>query len=154
MLKLFACVIAVLMANATAKAESAKPSPKDAAAVRACLESERGEELDGARCIGVVADPCLENANSTADMNDCSTREYRVWDALLNDSYGQVRKLLDAKQQIKLRDAQRAWLASRDKTCQFYWDFHQGSIASPMAAYCMVRETARRVMFLRRFLKS
>jgi uncharacterized protein YecT (DUF1311 family) len=153
-IKLCACVIAALMMTAAASAESAKPAPKDAAAVRACLNSERGGELDGERCIGVIADPCLETAASTADMNDCATREYRVWDALLNDAFGQVRKLLDAKQQIKLRDMQRAWIASRDKTCQFYWDFHQGSIASPMAAYCMARETARRVMFLRRFLKG
>jgi uncharacterized protein YecT (DUF1311 family) len=146
--------VVLMFATTFAMAEAAKPSPKDAAAVQACLTSDRGAELDGERCIGVVADPCLDTANSTADMNDCSTREHRVWDALLNNAYGQVRGMLDAEQQIKLRDMQRAWIASRDKTCQFYWDFHQGSIASPMAAYCMVRETARRTMFLRRFLKG
>ena len=147
-------VVVLMFAASAAIAETAKPSPKDAAAVHACLTSDRGAELDGERCIGVVANPCLEQARSTADMNDCSAREHRVWDALLNNAYGQVREMLDAEQQIKLRDMQRAWIASRDKTCQFYWDFHQGSIASPMAAYCMVRETARRTMFLRRFLKG
>ena len=155
MVKSFTCaVIALVLAAPVAMAEAAKPAPKDAAAVQACLKSDRGAELDGERCIGVVADPCLDKANSTADMNECSGRELRVWDALLNAAYGQVREMIDAEQQIKLRDMQRAWIASRDKTCQFYWDFHQGSIASPMAAYCMVRETARRTMFLRRFLKG
>ena len=38
--------------------------------------------------------------------------------------------------------------AVRDKTCAFYWDFFQGTMASPMSAYCNVRETARRAMFL------
>ena len=31
---------------------------------------------------------------------------------------------------------------------------HQGTIASPMAAYCTMKETARRVLFLRHFFKS
>jgi uncharacterized protein YecT (DUF1311 family) len=149
-----AAVAALLLATTAAPAESARPSPKDTAVVQTCLISDRSGEHGGERCIGVVADPCLQNASSTADMTDCSARELRVWDALLNEAYGQVRKMVDAKQQIKLRDMQRAWIASRDKTCTFYWDFHQGSIASPMAAYCMVRETGRRAIFLRGFLKS
>ena len=154
MLKPVACAAALILSAAGAWAQAEKPAPKDAAAVQACLDSERGEELDGARCIGVVADPCLENANSTVDMRECSSRELRVWDVMLNDAYAQVREQLDAKQQIKLRDMQRAWIASRDKTCAFYYDFHQGTMATPLIAYCMVRETARRTMFLRRFLKG
>jgi uncharacterized protein YecT (DUF1311 family) len=49
---------------------------------------------------------------------------------------------------------QRAWIAARDRSCAFYWDYHQGTIAVPMVAYCMLRETARRVMFLRGFLEG
>jgi uncharacterized protein YecT (DUF1311 family) len=47
---------------------------------------------------------------------------------------------------------QRSWIETRDKTCAFYWDYFQGTMASPMSSYCNVRETARRVMFLKFFM--
>ncbi|MFZ3309614.1 MAG: lysozyme inhibitor LprI family protein [Xanthobacteraceae bacterium] len=43
---------------------------------------------------------------------------------------------------------QRAWLAYRDTTCTFYQDKIQGSMAYPMQAACIARETARRAMLL------
>ena len=61
---------------------------------------------------------------------------------------------LDDKQQIKLRDMQRAWIASRDKTCAFYWDYFQGSMANPMLAECVSRQTARGALFLLGFLNE
>ena len=47
---------------------------------------------------------------------------------------------------------QLAWIASRDKTCAFYWDYFQGSMAMPMSIGCDNRETARRALFLLGFL--
>jgi uncharacterized protein YecT (DUF1311 family) len=47
---------------------------------------------------------------------------------------------------------QRAWIESRDRTCAFYWDYFQGTMASPMTAFCSNRETARRALFLLGFL--
>ncbi len=73
---------------------------------------------------------------------------------MLNADYKALQAILDRKQNAKLREMQRAWTASRDKSCEFYWDFHQGTIAASMIAYCMMRETARRVMFLRAFIES
>jgi uncharacterized protein YecT (DUF1311 family) len=155
MVKLVACAVMVLMPFASpASAETAKPSDKDTEVVETCLFSDRGGERDGEFCIGAIADACLENAKTTAEMNACSDRERRVWDAMLNKTYGEVRKLLDAKQQIKLRDMQRAWLVSRDWSCGFYWDFYQGTIAARMVPYCTMKETARRALFLRHFYKN
>jgi uncharacterized protein YecT (DUF1311 family) len=155
MIKAFACAVMLLMPLAvSARAETAKPSEKDVEIVETCLFSDRGGERDGEFCIGAIADACLEKAKSTAEMNACSDRERRVWDALLNKTYDELRKLLDAKQQIKLREMQRAWIVSRNRSCGFYWDFHQGTIASPMAAYCTMKETARRALFLRHFYKN
>ena len=102
--------------------------------------------------IGVVADPCLKQARSTADSNACAGRELAVWDSMLNDTYRRLGEHLDEQQKIKARDMQRAWIESRDKTCTFYWDYFQGTMASPMSSYCVVRETARRAMFLKFFL--
>jgi uncharacterized protein YecT (DUF1311 family) len=57
-----------------------------------------------------------------------------------------------AAQAAKLRDMQRAWIASKEKTCAFYWDYYHGTMASPMAASCVNRETARRALFLLGFM--
>jgi uncharacterized protein YecT (DUF1311 family) len=46
---------------------------------------------------------------------------------------------------------QRAWIAYRDTTCNFYWDKIQGTMAIPMSAACNARETARRAVLLRFF---
>ncbi len=51
------------LAAAPGAAESVRA--RDTAAVQNCLKSEHGRELDGERCIGVVAEPCLDKANST-----------------------------------------------------------------------------------------
>jgi uncharacterized protein YecT (DUF1311 family) len=71
---------------------------------------------------------------------------------MLNDTFRRLRDKLDDER--KLRDLQRAWIESRDKTCSFYYDYYQGTMASPMSAYCNVRETARRAMFLKFFLND
>ena len=145
-----AVVLLILGATASA-AETAQP--RDTAAVQACLKSERGQELAGERCIGVVADPCGEKGLSTAEQVECATRELLVWDAILNADYKTLLRELDKAQIAKLQDAQRAWIASRDRTCDFYWHFHQGTMAVPMSAYCRLRETARRVIYLRGFVE-
>ncbi len=74
-------------------------------------------------------------------------------DAILNETYHRLREKLDDQQQVKLRDMQRAWIASRDKTCPFYWDYFKGTIASPMSASCDNREIALRALFLLGFFE-
>jgi uncharacterized protein YecT (DUF1311 family) len=147
-----ALVAAVALSLGSAVAETAAPNARDVAAVQGCLKSQRGRDLKGERCIGVVADPCLKRARSTADQNACADRELRVWDDILNETYRRLGQRFDDDQKAKARDMQRAWIENRDKTCAFYWDFFQGTMASPMSSYCNVRETARRAMFLMFFM--
>jgi len=147
-----AMALALVQAPGESVAQSTAPSARDVTAVQSCLRSQRGRELKGERCIGVVADPCLKSARSTADQNACADRELAVWDDILNETYRRLGRRLDDEQKGKARDMQRAWIESRDKTCAFYWDYFQGTMASPMSAYCSVRETARRAMFLKFFL--
>jgi uncharacterized protein YecT (DUF1311 family) len=132
--------------------QPAAPNARDVAVVQDCLKSQRGRELKGERCIGVVVDPCLKRARSTADQNACADRELAVWDDILNETYRRLGKHLDEEQQGKAREMQRSWIETRDKTCAFYWDYFQGTMASPMSSYCNVRETARRAMFLKFFM--
>lgn len=133
-----------------------KPDPKASAAIQSCIKSHSGPDDDWETCIGIVSKPCLDRpeARSTADNNACITREQEVWDDILNETYRRLREKLDDQQQVKLRDMQSAWIASRDKTCAFYWDYFQGTMASPMSASCDNREIARRALFLRGILND
>jgi uncharacterized protein YecT (DUF1311 family) len=84
----------------------------------------------------------------------CDRREQAVWDNILNEAYRSLLAKLDETQQQKLRDMQRAWIASRDKSCSFFYDYFEGTMANPMIAACEARETGRRALFLLGFLND
>jgi uncharacterized protein YecT (DUF1311 family) len=156
-----AALIAAVLATAPIHAETAnpdqhKPDARDSQAIQSCIKSARGGAQKQERCIGIIADPCLKRpaANSTAGQTDCADRELAVWDDILNETFRRLRDKLDDEQKTKLRDMQRAWIESRDRTCKFYWDYYQGTMATPMSALCTNRETARRALFLLGFLED
>ena len=60
-----------------------------------------------------------------------------IWDVLLNENYKRLRNDLDETQIAGLRDMQRAWI--------------QGTMAIPLGAACVARETARRALLLKFF---
>jgi uncharacterized protein YecT (DUF1311 family) len=130
-----------------AVAES-KPDARDIAAIRDCVENEGGET-----CIATVAKPCSERPENQSGHGEaeCYDREQAAWDLLLNKSFRKLTKNLEPQQRDKLREMQRAWIVNRDKTCEFFWDFYQGTMAVPMQSACLNRETARRALFLLRF---
>ena len=146
----------LLLAAAPGVAQNPKQAGADSKAIQSCIKSVKGSVIRADRCIGTVADPCLKRpgAQSTADMVQCAGREAAVWDDILNETFRRLRDKLDEEQRTKLRDMQRAWIESRDRTCAFYYDYHQGSIAAPMGALCVNRETARRALFLLDFLND
>ena len=152
-----AAFVILFMAGAAAAARASHQAADDSNTVQDCVKTAAGPGVDYAkaeRCIGVVANPCLDGdkATSTAAMNACIDRERSVWDDILNETYRRLGDKLDAGQKAKLRAMQRAWIASRDASCHFYWDYYQGTMASPMASSCVNRETARRALFLLGFL--
>jgi uncharacterized protein YecT (DUF1311 family) len=152
-----AIAVVVGMTGALAQTARQKMAADDVNVIEDCVKTATGpgKSMDAAEvCVGKVSSPCLDDpkTKSTADMNACIDREKAVWDDILNEAYRQLRAKLDGGQQTKLRDMQRAWMASRDKTCGFYWDFYQGTMASTMAASCVNRETARRALFLYGFI--
>jgi len=147
----------VLLAAAPGIAQNPKQAGNDSKAIQSCVKNVKGSVArNGERCIGIIADPCLKRpgALSNADMAACAGRESSVWDDILNETFRRLRDKLDDEQKGKLRDMQRAWIESRDRTCAFYYDYHQGSIAVPMGALCVNRETARRALFLLDFLND
>jgi uncharacterized protein YecT (DUF1311 family) len=146
----------VLLVAVPGIAQSPKQAGQDSKAIQSCIKSVKGAATNAERCIGMIANPCLKRpgALSNADMVACASRESSVWDDILNETFRRLGDKLDAEQKVKLRDMQRAWIESRDRTCAFYYDYHQGSIAVPMSALCVNRETARRALFLLDFLND
>jgi uncharacterized protein YecT (DUF1311 family) len=132
-----------------------KPDTRASATIQDCVKAKAATGM-AVTCIGIVSSPCLERnqAPSTADMVNCVARERAVWDDILNETYRRLRDKLDDTQKEKLREMQRAWIASRDKTCAFYWDYYQGTMAHPMRAECVNRQTAERALFLLGFLND
>jgi uncharacterized protein YecT (DUF1311 family) len=142
-------VLAISLARAAGADDS--PDPKDLEAVQACLKARGGAARDREICIEVVAKPCIgpdEPAKPPSALIECFGREQLVWDQMLNQAFRTLRDGLDDKQRTRLRNMQRSWVATRDRTCAFYYDYFQGSMANPMMASCTNRETARRAIFL------
>ena len=145
-----AVAVASLLSAGSAFALKPSQAVRDVATVQNCIKSKSGNEE---KCIGLVSEPCLKDVSgATSEMTGCISREQAIWDDILNETFKRLRDKLDEEQKVKLRDMQRAWITSREKTCTFYWDFFQGTMATPMSAECNNRETARRAIFLLGFL--
>jgi uncharacterized protein YecT (DUF1311 family) len=139
--------------GSAALAQGDKPDAKLSAQIQDCIKTKTGANWES--CVGIASGPCQNNSKgATSELTACSAREQAVWDDILNETFRRLRDKLEKDQQDKLRDMQRAWIVSRDKTCAFYWDFFQGTMASPMSAECMNRETGRRALFLLGFLND
>jgi uncharacterized protein YecT (DUF1311 family) len=144
-----------LFAADVARAQSAKPSAAEVKAVRECA-AKYAEDLEAAEreCLfKLVAAPCADRPDHQANaaQADCFRLEASIWDDLLNENYRELRDALGQDQQAKLREMQQAWVTSRDRTCGFYHHKIQGTMAVPMAAACLARETHRRAMLLKFF---
>lgn len=88
-------------------------------------------------------DQCISAAGGvTPSMHDCIDAEYRFQDARLNTAYKVLMAKLGGKAEVKLRDAQRHWIATRDERCALDPDSGQ---AGALDAYeCRLEMTATR----------
>jgi len=145
-------ILLAAAASAPAQAQSRKPTAREIAAIRDCAAKDK-EDLDTGeqQCLfKLVAEPCIGPFGSASDgkMADCYAIEGAIWDGLLNENYKKLLATLDDAQTGKARAMQRAWIAYRDSTCEFYDDKIQGTMSIMMHAACNTRETARRAMLL------
>jgi len=151
------CVLPFLLGTATAAvhAQSRKPAVKEVAAIRDCAKKHETDldEVERQCLFNLVGTPCTEKpeGQSNVGMADCYRLEGAIWDDLLNENYKSLAADLDDEQKAKLREMQRAWIAYRDSTCDFYYTKIQGTMAGPMGAACAARETARRAVLLKFF---
>jgi uncharacterized protein YecT (DUF1311 family) len=138
-----------------AQAEPRKPTAQEVTAIRNCAAKYQ-EDLDAVEreCLfKLVGDPCTNTPEGSSNVGtaDCYRLETSIWDNLLNENFKDLLGAIDDQQGAKLRAMQRAWIAYRDTTCNFYWDKIQGTMAIPMSAACYTRETARRAVLLQFF---
>jgi len=141
----------------SSQAQTDKPDPKDAAVIIKCLRAGGVKGGDRQSCVGLVSTPCLQDdqANrTTVGMDKCGDREFFVWNDILEKVSQRIHKDLDAKQRKKLESIQKSWIAARNGSCGFYWDYFKGTMAGPLVAECMADETARRVLFLLGFVED
>jgi uncharacterized protein YecT (DUF1311 family) len=148
-MKSWIVIFIVIVAAAVAQAQSPKTKPT----LESCLAATKAKpNID--ICIGVTSNPCIgpdEGAKRDSEVTACLDDEQKQWDKVLNASFQALIKGLEPEQQTKLREMQRIWLQSRAATCGFYYDYFDGTMANPMIADCMNRETARRAIFLKGF---
>jgi len=142
----------VITTVSSAQAQTRKPTAQETKLIRDCFE-KKGGTAEADECIGLVATPCGEAPNRQANLDqaDCYRIEAAVWDVILNATFKELKDDLDEAQEKKLREMQRAWIASRDRTCEFFHIKINGSMAVPMSAACLMRETARRALLLKTF---
>jgi uncharacterized protein YecT (DUF1311 family) len=152
--KLRALAVALLAGLAVTAASSAQAQTRKATAqetklIRDCV-AQKSQNGKGEQCIGLVASRCLKKPGGDANLNraDCYRIEQETWDGLLNETYKALQGDLDEDQKTKARDMQRAWIAARDATCEFYHHKIQGSMSVPMTASCLLTETARRALLM------
>lgn len=143
-------LILVLSGSVDGQAQNRKPTTQEIKAVRDCAEKHPDDGKGEEECsFKLVADPCIEKNGSNLGTADCYRIETVIWDEILNENYkGLLASLDDKEQEKKLKDMQRAWIAYRDTTCDFYWFKIRGSMSVPMTASCQLRETARRAFLL------
>jgi uncharacterized protein YecT (DUF1311 family) len=101
----------------------------------------RADDADGVDC---------KNAMAQNDMNVCADRDYRKADAVLNRTYQDAIKGLDAHTLDLVRKAQRAWIAFRDAECTYESAENEGGSIYPMVySGCLTRLTKLRTQQLK-----
>lgn len=94
-------------------------------------------------------DDCDRNNQSQMAMNQCAGVDAAKADAELNKVYKQLAAQADGKEKTALRDAQRAWIAFRDKECEYRTIGEDGGSIRPMElAMCAQEMTEARTKAL------
>lgn len=79
------------------------------------------------------------------DMNNCAAAELTAADALLNQSYQELLRVLPPERVELLREAQRAWIRFRDAECELQASEVRGGSMEPMVhALCLAQLTEER----------
>lgn len=110
-------------------------------------------------CVIMVRDlPASEkdcsDAASTAEMQTCADKLYQAADAELNRVYRQLASKLSTSRREKLKTAQQAWIAFRDKNAAFAASVVEGGTMYPILEISeLTTMTKQRTEQLKGYLK-
>lgn len=104
--------------------------------------------------IDAAYDACTDKDPSTAGMVGCAAEAEAAWDKELNAAYRDLVAALKGKSLETLREAQRAWVAQRDKEHALQASIHeqlQGTMWGPVMADQRVTLVKKRALQLRAY---
>ncbi|TDQ67517.1 uncharacterized protein DUF1311 [Maritalea mobilis] len=151
--KLFGAVSLILILATNAFAQDNQFTTADEIQMQNCWEAVtdlnlQGEEHTLIECVGAASNVCMEEEEggmTTMGMSACIMREHSWWDSILNINYQNLKQVLQPSQFEDLRDAQRKWIAYRDASCAFHYNYWgEGTMRSTAFAGCMLDTTAQR----------
>src|SRR5262245_54003310 len=91
------------------------------------------------------ADPCAQEGNQM-QLTDCAQQRYEKADARLNKAYKPLLAGLDPEHQVKLKAAQKAWIAFRDAECDLEAsEALHGSMEGQVLFMCLEAATEARI---------
>jgi uncharacterized protein YecT (DUF1311 family) len=98
--------------------------------------------------------PC-DNAQTQAEMDECSAREYRAADQKLNKLYADLSSKLEPERLAKLKETQRAWIKFRDADCEFQAYLNKGGTIYPVVYNgCLTDNANNRIKQLEQMLNE
>jgi uncharacterized protein YecT (DUF1311 family) len=103
---------------------------------------------------------CQSNNSTTAARIKCFINATQRWDSVLNVSYKQLRSKLNPQAQEKLKQAQTAWIAYRDKETTLLDDIFAnnqhsaGSIVQLYRVEFIMNLTKTRALLFQEYLKE
>ena len=114
-----------------------------------------GDDAASQHAIDAWLSDCLAKDPSTTGVNACLGQAYEKWDLELNRVYRELNGRLSAEVKAVLREAQRAWIAFRDRELAFLAGFYgglDGTMYGSMLAADRVELVRRRVLELASFI--
>lgn len=99
--------------------------------------------VSGTKQTSQKPDPC-PNALTQPEINRCAMEHFKKADKDLNVVYQRILSKLNAIDRANLTTTQRAWLTYRDANCTAERQFHGGSIAPTIEAFCLQHLTEDR----------
>lgn len=86
----------------------------------------------------------------TVELANCLDQKERDADGVLNALYRRIKAVLDDEDRKHLIEAQRAWLAYRDKNCAAVQAmYRRGSARGPAVSACLLSVTKQRIADLK-----
>lgn len=110
-----------------------------------------------AAAIGLALGPASPAAACSgptqADLDACTAADFKRADTAMNAAYAKLLKGIGPKAQQGLKEAQRAWLLYRDRSCDLEASGAEGGSAQPMVrAGCLAALTGDRTRRLNGYL--